>query len=107
GLAEFGGTPLTVTGERTLFRGLPARQDVWMSHGDSVVAAPDGFVVTARSDGAPVAAFEDDERRLYGVQFHPEVMHTEHGQQVLTRFLYEAAGCTPSWTMVNIVDEAV
>jgi GMP synthase (glutamine-hydrolysing) len=107
GLAEFGGTPLRVTGERTLFRGLPAQQSVWMSHGDSVSAAPAGFAVTATSAGAAVAAFEDDVRRLYGVQFHPEVMHTAHGQRVLEQFLYEGAGCQPSWTMVNIVDEAV
>ena len=106
-LSEFGGTPLTVTEERTLFKGLPVQQDVWMSHGDSVAAAPAGFVVTATTEGAPVAAFEDDERRLYGVQFHPEVMHTAHGQKVLEQFLYEGAGCQPTWTMVNIVDEAV
>jgi GMP synthase (glutamine-hydrolysing) len=78
-----------------------------MSHGDSVSAAPEGFVVTATSAGAAVAAFEDGTRRLYGVQFHPEVMHTAHGQKVLEQFLYEGAGCQPSWTMVNIVDEAV
>jgi GMP synthase (glutamine-hydrolysing) len=107
GVAEFGGTPLTVIDERTLFRGLPLEQNVWMSHGDCVAAAPEGFAVTARSEGAPVAAFEDDERRLYGVQFHPEVMHTAYGQKVLEQFLYEGAGCQPSWTMVNIVDEAV
>jgi GMP synthase (glutamine-hydrolysing) len=107
GLAEFGRTPLTVSGERTLFRGLPDQQSVWMSHGDSVQAAPAGFVVTAMTDGAPVAAFEDDARKLYGVQFHPEVLHTEHGQKVLEHFLYDGAGCQPSWTMVNIVDESV
>src|SRR5689334_4161709 len=73
----------------------------------SVYAEGAGFVVTATSDGAPVAAFEDDSRRLYGVQFHPEVMHTSYGQRVLEQFLYEGAGCQPSWTMVNIVDEAV
>ncbi|HVF04913.1 MAG TPA: glutamine-hydrolyzing GMP synthase [Frankiaceae bacterium] len=107
GVAEFGGTPLRVLQERTLFHGLPLEQDVWMSHGDCVAAAPEGFVVTATSEGAPVAAFEDDGRRLYGVQFHPEVMHTAYGQKVLEQFLYEGAGCQPSWTMVNIVDEAV
>jgi len=104
---EFGRTPLSVTQEGTLFRGLPASQPVWMSHGDCVAGAPAGFVVTAQSEGAPVAAFEDPERSLYGVQFHPEVMHTQHGQQVLERFLYDGAGCQPTWTMLNIVDEAV
>ncbi len=107
GQGEYGGTPLTISSERTLFRGLPAEQSVWMSHGDSVTVAPEGFVVTASSAGATVAAFEDDARRLYGVQFHPEVLHTAHGQKVLEQFLYEGAGCQPSWTMVNIVDESV
>jgi GMP synthase (glutamine-hydrolysing) len=107
GLAEFGRTRLIVAGESRLFHGLPAEQLAWMSHGDSVARAPAGFVVTARTDSAPVAAFEDRARRLAGVQFHPEVRHTDHGQAVLERFLYEVAGVRPTWTMVNIVDEAV
>jgi GMP synthase (glutamine-hydrolysing) len=78
-----------------------------MSHGDVVTRAPDGFQVTASSEASPVAAFEDRERGLYGVQFHPEVMHTEHGQEVLRKFLIEAAGCRPTWTMTNIVEEQV
>jgi GMP synthase (glutamine-hydrolysing) len=78
-----------------------------MSHGDSVVAAPAGFTALATSAGSPVAAFEDLERRLAGVQWHPEVMHTEHGQAVLTHFLHNIAGCRPTWTMVNIVDDQV
>jgi GMP synthase (glutamine-hydrolysing) len=109
GLGEFGRTPLEAPGpaDSALFHALPQAQAVWMSHGDSVVRPPDGFAVTARTDGAPVAAFEDRVRRLAGVQFHPEVRHTEHGQAVLERFLYDIAGCRPTWTMVNIVDEAV
>jgi GMP synthase (glutamine-hydrolysing) len=107
GLAEFGRTPLTVTDERLLFRGLPSEQSVWMSHGDSVSVAPAGFVVTASTDGAPVAAFENAGQRMYGVQFHPEVLHTEHGQRVLEHFLYEGAGCRPTWTMANVIDEQV
>src|SRR6185312_9793931 len=85
GLAEFGGTKVTVVpaSEGVLLKDLPAQQSVWMSHGDSVTRAPDGFTVTAASDGAPVAAFEDVARRFAGVQFHPEVRHTEHGQTVL------------------------
>jgi len=104
---EFGRTSLAVTESGTLFRGLPERQPVWMSHGDCVAGAPAGFTVTAQSEGSPVAAFEDPARGLYGVQFHPEVMHTEQGQQVLERFLYDGAGCQPRWTMVTIVDEAI
>ena len=78
-----------------------------MSHGDSVVAAPAGFDVLASTRVTPVAAFEDTDRRLAGVQWHPEVLHTEHGQQVLEHFLHDIAGCRPTWTMVNIVDEQV
>ena len=77
-----------------------------MSHGDTVVQAPDGFTVTASTPSTPVAAFEEPARGLYGVQFHPEVVHTEEGLTVLSHFL-RAAGCRPTWTMVNIVDEAV
>src|SRR5690606_38248870 len=84
----------------------PAKQRVWMSHGDSVTAAPEGFTVTATTRETPVAAFEHPGRGLYGVQFHPEVLHTEHGQQVLKHFL-EAAGCRPTWTMLNIVEESI
>ncbi len=108
GLAEFGGTSLElVGGDSTLFHGLPTRQSVWMSHGDAVTGAPDGFAVTARTADTPVAAFEDLDRRLAGVQFHPEVMHSDHGQAVLEHFLYEVAGCTPSWTTANVIDEQV
>jgi GMP synthase (glutamine-hydrolysing) len=109
GSAEYGGTPLTLRqAGSTLFHGITAAQlSVWMSHGDSVVAAPDGFAVTALTPGTPVAAIEDDRRALYGVQFHPEVLHSEQGQKLLENFLYRGAGCTPSWTMVNIVEEAV
>ena len=108
GTREYGGTDLAVReSSSTLFAGTPAAQSVWMSHGDSVVAAPEGFLVSASTNGTPVAAFEDDERRLYGVQYHPEVLHSAHGQKVLENFLYHGAGITPSWTMVNIVEEAV
>jgi GMP synthase (glutamine-hydrolysing) len=107
GLSEFGGTPLTVTGAGDLLAGQPTEQTVWMSHGDAVHEAPAGFEVLATSAGAPVAAFEDRARRLAGVQYHPEVVHTAHGQAVLERFLHDVAGIRPTWTMVNIVDETV
>jgi GMP synthase (glutamine-hydrolysing) len=108
GTSEYGGTALQVVDvDSTLFHGLPREQSVWMSHGDSVIRAPEGFVVTAMSEGAPVAAFEDTQRQLAGVQFHPEVMHSEHGQAVLEHFLYEVAGCRPTWTMSNLIDEQV
>ena len=108
GRAEFGGTRLEVVqGDSTLFHGLPRNQSVWMSHGDAVTAAPEGFRVVARTVDAPVAAFEDTDRGLAGVQFHPEVMHSEHGQAVLEHFLYEIAGCQPTWTMANVIEDQV
>jgi GMP synthase (glutamine-hydrolysing) len=107
GGSEFGRTSLAVTEPGRLLRGLPATQLVWMSHGNEVTRAPDGFTVAASSAGAPVAAFEDDARRLAGVQFHPEVLHTEHGQAVLQHFLHDIAGVRPQWTEANIIDEQV
>jgi GMP synthase (glutamine-hydrolysing) len=89
-----------------LLDGLPETQQVWMSHGDTATAAPAGFTVTAGTAISPVAAMEDTGRGLYGVQFHPEVMHTEHGQAMLRRFL-ELAGCRTDWTMGSIIDEQV
>ncbi len=108
GVSEFGGTALEViAGDSTLFHGLPREQSVWMSHGDAVAEAPPGFVVVARTGSTPVAAFEASDRGLAGVQFHPEVLHTEHGQAVLEHFLYEVAGCRPTWTTANVVAEQV
>jgi GMP synthase (glutamine-hydrolysing) len=107
GVSEFGGTPLVVTATGTLLAGQPTDQTVWMSHGDAVQQAPPGFTVLATSVGSPVAAFEDPDRRLAGVQYHPEVAHTAYGQNVLEHYLFDIAGCRPTWTMVNIVDEAV
>ena len=105
---EYGRTGLSVSDtDSTLFSGTAAEQSVWMSHGDAVVAAPAGFTVTASTAGTPVAAFEDNARRLYGVQHHPEVMHSEFGQRVLENFLYQGAGITPSWTMQNVVEEQI
>jgi GMP synthase (glutamine-hydrolysing) len=105
GAAEYGGTPVSVAGSGgRLLAGLSDRFNVWMSHGDTSTVAPPGFEVTARTVATPVAAIEAPAKGLYGVQFHPEVMHTEHGTRILRRFL-EAAGCRPNWTMVNIVEE--
>ncbi|MGI8716685.1 MAG: glutamine-hydrolyzing GMP synthase [Lapillicoccus sp.] len=105
---EYGKTGASVV-ERgsTLFDGQPAAQTVWMSHGDSVTVAPAGMRVTASTAGTPVAAIEDDERRLYGVQWHPEVLHSEHGQRVLENFLWRGAGITPDWTPSHVVEDLV
>ncbi|AQT81356.1 glutamine-hydrolyzing GMP synthase [Mycolicibacterium litorale] len=106
GTSEYGRTELEVIGGE-LHSGLPGKQPVWMSHGDAVTAAPAGFEVVAVSSGAPVAAFEDRARRLAGVQYHPEVMHSPHGQQVLSRFLHDFAGIGASWTPANIAESLI
>ncbi|GGN57790.1 GMP synthase [glutamine-hydrolyzing] [Actinoplanes lobatus] len=106
GSREYGRTLLESSGG-TLLRDLPADLPVWMSHGDSVAVAPSGFAVTASTPGAPVAAFEDLTSRRAGVQFHPEVAHTEQGQEMLKRFLYDIAGISPTWTPDNIIEEQV
>ncbi|WP_018601712.1 glutamine-hydrolyzing GMP synthase [Mycobacterium sp. 155] len=106
GTSEYGRTELKVTGGE-LHADLPTMQPVWMSHGDAVTAAPDGFDVIASSSGAPVAGFENRARRLAGVQYHPEVLHSPHGQQVLTRFLHEFAGIGPTWTSANIAEQLI
>ncbi|MCD0453186.1 glutamine-hydrolyzing GMP synthase [Actinocorallia sp. API 0066] len=105
-VAEYGRTDLDVVGEGALFAGLPAAQKVWMSHGTYASKAPEGFTVTAATAVTPIAAFENPEAGFYGVQFHPEVLHTEHGQTVMRRFL-ELAGVRPNWTMLNIAEEQI
>ena len=107
GTREYGHTEATVAGESCLFGGTPDDQIVWMSHGDAVQGAPEGFTVTASTTETPVAAFESRERRLYGLQWHPEVGHSQFGQDALKNFLYEGAGITPTWTAGSIVDEQV
>jgi GMP synthase (glutamine-hydrolysing) len=106
GVSEFGKTDLRSAGG-ALLAGLPEEQTVWMSHRDSVTAPPEGARVTAASPSAPIAAFEDPERALYGVQFHPEVVHTPFGQDVLKNFLYEVAGAAPTWTPAAVIEEQV
>ncbi|MBK5231901.1 MAG: glutamine-hydrolyzing GMP synthase [Thermoleophilia bacterium] len=105
---EFGRTDLFVVGDGgTLLGGLPKEQTCWMSHRDSVFAAPEGFTPIASTPGSPVAALEDHERKLYGIQFHPEVVHTPYGTEVLTRFLREVAGCVEQWNPASVVAEQV
>jgi GMP synthase (glutamine-hydrolysing) len=106
GVSEFGKTELRAE-DSLLFRQTPAEQTVWMSHRDSVVAAPEGASVVAGSPSTPIAAFEAPERRLYGVQFHPEVVHTPHGMDVLKNFLYEAASAPPVWTPAAVIEEQI
>jgi len=107
GLSEFGRTQATITEPGILLADLPRSLRVWMSHGDSVAATPAGFRALASTAGAPIAAFEDSERGFAGVQWHPEVLHSQAGQLVLERFLYDIAHCTPDWTPANIVEDSV
>jgi GMP synthase (glutamine-hydrolysing) len=106
GASEFGKTAMHVT-ESRLLKDTPADQTVWMSHRDTVVAAPEGATVVATSPATPVAAFESRDRALYGVQFHPEVVHTPHGMEILKNFLYEIAGAPPAWTPAAVIEEQV
>ena len=108
GRREYGSTELTLTGDdSSLLAGQPAEQTVWMSHGDAVSRAPEGFTVLATTPDTPVAAFADERRRLYGVQWHPEVRHSTHGQEVLEHFLHDAAGLPGDWTPGEIIEEQV
>jgi GMP synthase (glutamine-hydrolysing) len=91
----------------TLFEGTPARQNVWMSHGDRVTALPPGFTLAASTESVPIAAMADETRRWYGIQFHPEVTHTEHGMAILRRFVIDICGCAALWTPSRIIDDAV
>ena len=105
---EFGRSELTLTGEGgKLLSGLPATQQCWMSHRDTVYEAPPGFEALASSTESPVAAVEDIERGLYGIQFHPEVVHTPYGSEVLDRFLRDIAGCRDRWSPASVIDEQV
>ena len=108
GLAEYGRVDLHVAGPgKVVSADLPSPQQVWMSHRDAVVRPPAGAAVTAVTTDSPAAAFEHPARGLFGVQFHPEVAHTPHGQQMLQNFLYEACGCAPVWTPDGIVETSV
>jgi len=108
-IREYGRSDLIVTGHEGLFAGTPDEQKAWTSHGDAVFAAPEGFEVTAQTPSVPIIAFEEPALRggRFGVQFHPEVRHTEYGMEILKNFLFEACGCKPDWTPVNIITDAV
>jgi GMP synthase (glutamine-hydrolysing) len=107
-VGEFGRSELRVAdGGGVLLRGMPREQTCWMSHRDTVYEAPPGFTALASSSGSPVAAVEDARRGVYGIQFHPEVVHTPYGEEILTRFLTEVCGCEASWSAASIVEEQV
>jgi len=103
GKSEFGRTPIEIEATPGLLKGLPKSFNVWMSHGDSVTQAPSGFAATAHTTDTPIAAFESADGKFAGVQFHPEVLHSENGQEILRRWLIESVGCAPTWNSENIV----
>jgi GMP synthase (glutamine-hydrolysing) len=107
GVGEYGPAVIEITGERGLFDTLGGQLKVWMSHGDMVARPPEGFEVLARTGDCPVAAMGDEARRVYGVQFHPEVVHTPRGLEVLGNFLFKVAGCDADWTMANFIEQTV
>ena len=109
GQREYGATSLSLDerGGGVLLQDLPTSDTVWMSHGDAVTRAPEGFRVTAATEQIPIAAMEDPSRGMYAVQFHPEVSHTAHGQAVMKRFLYDGCDLLPDWTPTNIIDDQV
>jgi GMP synthase (glutamine-hydrolysing) len=108
GQGEYGRTSLTVTDSSArILAGQPVEQEVWMSHFDSIQTLPEGFVATAKTDSIPVAAMACDARRIHGIQYHPEVVHTAFGQDVLRRFLFDVAGCDGLWTNESIIDTQV
>ncbi len=104
---EYGKTELSVLAEDALMQGLPNSQQCWMSHGDFIAKAPEGFSVTSKTDSSPVTSMADASKKMYGVQFHPEVNHTVYGQDMLTHFLYDVVGLEGSWTMSSFIDTEV
>jgi GMP synthase (glutamine-hydrolysing) len=106
-VGEFGRSELQVADPGMLLKGMPREQTCWMSHRDTVYEPPPGFTALASSSGSPVAAVEDAARNIYGIQFHPEVVHTPYGEEILTRFLTEVCGCEPTWSAASIVEEQI
>jgi hypothetical protein len=104
---EYGPATVQITSDDGLFTGIDREQPVWMSHGDSITRLPEGFRATAQTDSTPYAGLAAPQRRLYGIQFHPEVVHTPYGQHVLTTFLEEICGCARTWSPASIIEEQI
>jgi len=107
GKREYGKAMVDVVADQPIFRGMQQRQQCWMSHGDFVAGMPEGFLACAYTEDTPYAAFSNAERKLYGVQFHPEVRHTTSGMEVLKNFLFNICGCKGEWTMGSFIEEQV
>jgi len=107
GKREYGRAGLVIDDDKDLFKDLPKNIISWMSHGDKILKAPDGFVKLAHTDNTKFASFADKGRKFYGVQFHPEVAHTENGSQILKNFLFNICDCKPNWTMKSFINESI
>lgn len=101
---EYGKAVLKVENESKLYANLPEEQVVWMSHGDLVTGLPEGFVVDATSESCPIAGMSNEAKNLYGVQFHPEVRHSEHGNDLIKNFVFGVCGCSEGWNMENFIE---
>lgn len=104
---EYGKAEIEITGESPLLKGLPSPLQVWMSHGDKVTALPDGFIATAKTGNTEFAAIRHTEKQIYGIQFHPEVVHTHRGTELIRNFAMEICGCTGSWTMESFIERSI
>ena len=104
---EYGKATIEVMNSSKLFQTLPTEQVVWMSHGDLVVEAPEGFVVDATNKSCPVAAMSNEQKKMYGVQFHPEVRHCEYGNELLKNFVFEVCECEGNWTIANFIEDEI
>ena len=104
---EYGKAEIEITGESPLQKGLPSTLQVWMSHGDKVTALPDGFIATAKTGNTEFAAIRHTEKQIYGIQFHPEVVHTHRGTELIRNFAMEICGCTGSWTMESFIERSI
>ena len=104
---EYGSAGITIVEHQPLFKGLPSNLNVWMSHGDQVEKLPPGFKVMATTDTCPNAAMGNDEKKIYGLQFHPEVVHTPQGTQILKHFLFDVCGCAGDWEMAQFIKESI
>ena len=101
---EFGRATLALDGTSEIFAGFSGGAEVWMSHGDRIESMPAGFQLMAHTDGCPVAAMKDEKRQFFGVQFHPEVVHTPRGDEMIGNFLFNVCGSKPTWTMANFIE---
>jgi GMP synthase (glutamine-hydrolysing) len=104
---EYGGARLLVRSKRTIFKGLKQKEKIWMSHGDRITKLPKGFKVAGSTKNSPVAAMADEKKKIYGVQFHPEVVHTPSGKRILKNFVIDIAGCRPTWSMKSFTDQTI